>query len=64
MLFAFSACNSGDGTDAQDSVYIILVNITQTLTCSIMATSPRDMKCNILGTCEYMLLTDCIYISQ
>jgi len=29
----------------RNSLCIILVNITQTLMCSIVATSPRDMKC-------------------
>ena len=48
----------------RNSLCIILVNITQTLTCSIMATSPWDMKCNIHGTCEYVLPTDCTNISQ
>lgn len=66
MLFAFSACNSGLELMHRNLLCIILVNITrtQTLMCSIIAISPWDMKCNIHGTCEYMLPTDCTNISQ
>jgi len=49
MLFAFRACNSVDATDAQDSVCIILVNITQTLMCSIMAKSPQNVSVTFLA---------------
>jgi hypothetical protein len=48
----------------RNSLCIILVDINQTLTCPVMATSPWDMKCNTHGTCEYMMPADCTHMSQ
>jgi len=64
MLFAFRACNSVDATDAQDSVLNYSGQHHTDINVFNNGKISTKRKCNFLGTCEYMLSTDCTHISQ